>query len=278
MEDTQQQLLQQPIIQTPLVTRKSHVLFIVLGGIILFGTGLIGGYFLATNKQIVNQPTPSITHITPTPVSLANIVTTNWAVYTSPKLGFRLKYPPQYYIRDFTTFFYKFNPAQQDSGFFYITDINSNMDITKSKLLISFTPLNYEDLVETASESGRSLGDTSNLSFREYIERTLPGNAGADGPQGSILSDKISSIKSYRTANGIQGYKLYLHMVERKHINENTEFIKGPIYVLDLSTKHIPSVRGIKIEYAGPPYEVVNELTDQVMLDIVQSIVDSIGF
>lgn len=92
--DNQTQLptSQEPIISTPQpTTRRSPVLFIILGGLILLALGLAGGYFYATSMKTSDTTTPPTVMVptviptpTPQPVSTDKTFTNSTYTFTYP--------------------------------------------------------------------------------------------------------------------------------------------------------------------------------------------------
>ncbi len=96
-QNSQQPVPQQQPVMAQIPAPYPHILIMVLIGLMMFGVGLGGGYFLFANKArpVSETLTKQVTPTTITTISDAN--TTSWNTLKN-ETGFSLQYPPTYKV------------------------------------------------------------------------------------------------------------------------------------------------------------------------------------
>lgn len=133
---SQPQAPQSPVIQTPepATPRKSNPLVMVVGGVVIFGLGLLGGYFLFGNKS---QPRASniqiVTRTSPTPFIIPQSTEAKYIIYNGDVYKVTTPDKKELLISKNNLYDQSVNPDYR-SAVTAITDVTPSPD--KSKLLL----------------------------------------------------------------------------------------------------------------------------------------------
>ncbi len=189
-------------------TNSKYILIVVILAVIVGG----GILWFASKQEVLLTEFPEI--------KIPEDETADWQTYRNEEYGLEIKYPQEYFLKDFTD--WEGKP-------------------TGSLLLGKTEEVLHKEWPEWLIEirNRRTISEKDRLaSFEEFAEIHIKLSCSADGVNKTVYCTDVVKKEPLTTVQGITGYEFYITEVSEIYTGNGKEVskrTKGPIFFLDIS-------------------------------------------